>query len=166
METSTKFILFKLDDQDFGIEVNHVISIERLQTITVVPGTAKYIKGLISLRGEILPIIDLKERLSFTQKEQWDDNRILVLKTGDIQAGLIIDEASEVVDINISDIESSSSVIGDSNHNFVNGITKLNDKLIILLDLEKILNSNIGHESEEVVEHFKKGDGVEWQANK
>lgn len=163
METSTKFILFRLDDQGFGIEVNHVISIERLQKITVVPGTAKFIKGLISLRGEILPIIDLKERLSFPQREQRDDNRILILKMGDIQAGLIIDEATEVVDINSSDIECSTNVIGDSNHNFVSGLTKLNDKLIILLDLEKILNSNLGHGSKEVEEHSKKADGVEWQ---
>lgn len=154
METSKEYILFKLDEQNFGIEVNHVISIERLQTVTEVPGTENYIKGLISLRGELLPIIDLKERLLFTKREQSeDDNRILVIKMDDIQAGLIIDEATEVINIKPSEIDIAPNIIDNSKKHFIKGITKLlNDRLVILLNLEKILNSDGEYEPKEEVE--------------
>lgn len=154
MEASTKFIVFRLDEQNFGVEVNNVTSIERLQTVTEVPGTEAYIKGLISLRGEILPIIDLKERLLFTRKKSTDDdNRILVIKIDDIQAGLIIDEATEVIDINPSEIDFAPNIIQDSKKRFIKGITKINGRLVILLNLEKILHSKEENEPKEEAEH-------------
>ncbi len=140
VENAEKYMIFKLNGQFFGIEVQRATSIERMREITEIPGTEKYIKGLISLRGEIVPVIDLKERLSLPKKEISDDSRILITRIKDIQAGLMIDEAVEVCDIASSNIDSSPGLAGAFDKNFIRGVVQDHNRLIIILNLQAVLD--------------------------
>ena len=146
-----KHIVFKLNEQFFGVGVHRVISIEKLYPLTKVPGTAEFIKGIMSLRGEITPVLDLKERLAMRQKPITEDNRILIINLDDIQMGLIVDEATEVIDIDPVSIESPSNMISGVNNTYLKGIAKVDKKLLILLDLEKVTDQKENIQLQEVV---------------
>jgi len=150
MEQVMKIIVFKLNEQSFGVEVNQVVSIERLQSITEVPGTSDFIKGVIPLRGEITPVLDLKERLSMKQITAANPSLIMIIIIDDIQIGLIVDDATEVRDIDSSTIQSPSKISG-VDETFIRGIAKVEDHLLILLDLENVTDQNETLQLKEVV---------------
>lgn len=152
MEEITKFIVVKLKEQSYGVDVQQVLSIERLQKITVVPRTSEFIKGVIQIRGEMTPIIDLKERLLIGETEPTDDNRILIIHIDDVQVGLIVDVATEVIDIDTEVIEPAPRIIGGVQDTFLKGVAKLDKELLILLDIERILDLNETNEVREVIE--------------
>jgi len=152
MAEMTKYIVFKLREQSFGVNVQQVISIERLQLITQVPRTSAFIKGVTELRGETTPIIDLKERLLLDETENTDDSRILVVSVQDMQVGLIVDAATEVKDISDEDIQPAPKLVGGIRDTFLRGVAKVDDNLLILLDLEKIVDLEETNELLEVVE--------------
>ena len=147
----TKYIVFKLNEQSFGVEVQQVISIERLKSLTKVPGTSDFIKGIMPLRGEITPILDLKERLSMRQTSTTEDNLILIINIDQRLVGLIIDEATEVINIDSSSIEYPLEVIHGVNQNYICGIAKVDHRLLILLDLEKVTNQSENVQLQKVV---------------
>ncbi|WP_085991329.1 chemotaxis protein CheW [Oceanobacillus senegalensis] len=149
-ELST-YIIFKLADQSFGVEVNQVISIEHLQEITEIPRTSHFIKGITYIRDETTPILDLKERLLMKEIESTKDTRILVVHINNLQIGLIVDAASEVKDIDVAFINPAPSIIGGVDDTFVQGIAKLDEGLLTLLDLETIIDSSETKELREVV---------------
>lgn len=150
METK-KYIIFKLNGQSFGVEVQQVISIEKYQSLTMVPGTVDFIKGIMPLRGEITPVLDLKERLSMKQTDITEDHRILIIHMDEIQLGLIVDDATEVIDIDSSMIEPPTSIIRGVDQEYISGIANNDHKLLILLDLEKITNQKEIEQLEQTV---------------
>lgn len=152
MEEITKFIIVKLKEQSYGVDVKQVLSIERLQEITVVPRTSDFIKGVIQIHGEMTPIIDLKERLLIGETQPTDDNRILIIHIDDVQVGLIVDVATEVIDIDTEVIEPAPRIIGGVQDTFLKGVAKLDKELLILLDIERILDLNETNEVREVIE--------------
>lgn len=139
MEEVGKYMIFKLNEQYFGIPAVNAISIEKMQEITEVPGTEKYIRGLISFRDEIVPVFDLKERLAFTPRET-EEERILIFRIGDMQAGFIIDEAVEVRDIQLSKTDASPEMLKSLDKNFVSGVVREDERLIVLLNIGAILD--------------------------
>ncbi|WP_067727065.1 chemotaxis protein CheW [Oceanobacillus damuensis] len=151
MAEMTKFIVFRLNDQSFGVDVQQVISIERVQKITEVPRTSEFIKGVTELRGETTPIIDLKERLLITEAEPTDDSRILVVSVKDMQVGLIVDAATEVKDISGDMIQSAPKLIGGVRDTFLKGVAKIDSELLILLDLGRIVDLEETNELREVI---------------
>ena len=137
MEQGSKYILIQLKDEEYGVHVQQVRSIERLQDITKVPRTADFIKGIINLRGEVIPIIDLKERLNIGKTDNTDQTRCLIVPVHRIQVGFVVDSATDVIDIDDAEIDTVSEFIG---HKYFTGIAKLEDRLLVLLNLEQILN--------------------------
>lgn len=152
MAEMTKYIVFKLKEQSFGVNVQQVISIERLQQITEVPRTSAFIKGVTELRGETTPVIDLKERLHFDETENTDDTRILVVSVQEMQIGLIVDAATEVKDIADDAIQQAPKLVGGIRDTFLRGVAKVDENLLILLDLEKIIDLEETNELLEVAE--------------
>ncbi|GAB3068773.1 chemotaxis protein CheW [Virgibacillus ainsalahensis] len=157
MEEIKKFIVLKLKEQSYGVDVQQVLSIERMQEITKVPRTSEFIKGLIQLRGEMTPIIDLKERLRMEETKRTKDNRILIVHIDGVQVGLIVDSATEVIDIDTKVIEPAPKIIGGVHESFLNGVAKLEKDLLIILDLEQILNFDETNEVHEVMEEQEMG---------
>ncbi|MHA6250900.1 chemotaxis protein CheW [Oceanobacillus sp. CAU 1775] len=135
-----KYITFKLNDQFFGIKINFIRSIERLRTITPLPKTHNYIKGIINQRDQLTPIIDLKKRLNMAESEASEHNRFLIVQNEDIQVGLLVDAATEVIDISASVIQAAPEIISNDSESYIYGIAKLEDYLLTLIDIEQLLD--------------------------
>ncbi|MDY0406823.1 chemotaxis protein CheW [Virgibacillus sp. 179-BFC.A HS] len=150
MENIAKFIVFTLRSQSFGVNVRQVLSIERMQEITPVPKTSEFIKGIINMRGETIPIVDLKERLAIEMTEPATDNRILIVKLDDMQVGFIVDAATDVLDIDEEFIDKAPNIVGDLKDEFIHGVAKLESGLLILLDLASILDFSEANEVKKV----------------
>ncbi|WP_338781944.1 chemotaxis protein CheW [Metabacillus sp. FJAT-52054] len=136
-----KIIIFRLGEEEFGIPVELVKSIEKVQSITRVPGTASYITGVLNLRGVITPVIDLRERFELSSYEPTEFTRMIVVSIHDTEAGLIADAANDVIDIRAEQIEPSPEVAGIIKTDYISGVVKVDKRLIIMLDLEEVLHS-------------------------
>ncbi|GEN30449.1 purine-binding chemotaxis protein CheW [Cerasibacillus quisquiliarum] len=134
-----KVIVFQLGEEEYVIPVRHVGGIERLHPITRVPGTANYIKGVINLRGVVTPIIDLRTRFGMESIQYNEATRIIIVHVNEIEVGFIVDGANDVIDLPDEAIEPSPDVIGTEVYDYIRGVANLNERLLILLDLEKIL---------------------------
>ncbi len=138
-QESMKVIVFQLEDKEYAIPVSRVQGIERLMHITRVPKTPNYVKGVINLRGVVTPIIDLRERFSLPASDNQDATRIIIVSIKDTEVGFIVDSANDVVDINMKSIEPQPEVVGTVEEEFISGVARLNNRLLILLQLEKVL---------------------------
>lgn len=134
-----KYVIFKMDNEYYGITIDSVIAIEKMENITRIPNSPKHIKGLINLRGDVITLISLRNRINMKDKEINNNSRIIVVSKDDITLGLIVDSSSEVIEINPNNIDSPPSTSENQSSTYINGIGKVEDRLIILLDLSKIL---------------------------
>jgi len=140
MSSFLKVIVFQLNEKEYTIPVHQVGSIERMMPITRVPGTASFVKGVVNLRGVVTPIIDLRERLGMEDTSMAEQTRIITAKIGDLAVGLIVDGANDVLDINQELIEPSPEAMGAEDLEFIQGVVHLERRLLVLLNLEKVLS--------------------------
>lgn len=136
-----KLIVFQLVDKEYAIPVDQVRSIEKLEHITRVPRTPSYVKGVINLRGVVTPIIDLRSRFDITSSEPTESTRVIIVGLEDKEVGLIVDAANDVLDVEREMIEPSPEVVGVVEAEYIGGVVKQNKRLLILLHLDKILQS-------------------------
>jgi purine-binding chemotaxis protein CheW len=161
MEQNIKCVVIKLHNEQFGIDIHQVRSIERLQSITVIPQTPSYVKGIVNLRGNVIPVIDLCQRLSMESSSYTDQTRLVVVTVKEIDVGLIVDAANEVMDISREQIQPTPTITQDKKINFLYGIAKLENQILILLDVEKLLsNDDVIHleQLKELKENLGEGD--------
>ncbi|GBF11623.1 MAG: chemotaxis protein CheW [Tepidibacillus sp.] len=135
-----KFIVFRLGSEEYGVDVQQVKSIERMEHITRVPNTPPFVKGVINLRGVVIPIIDLRRRFSIEQKDYNESTRIIIVNVEEMEVGLIVDAANDVIDIPVQAIEPPPKVVGAVEAIYLRGVAKLANRLLILLNLDKVLN--------------------------
>lgn len=136
-----KVIVFQLGDKEYALPVSQVQGIEKTVHITRVPRTASYVKGVINLRGVVTPIIDLRERFEIPTSVQGEDSRIIIISHADMEVGLIVDAANDVMDLPKESIEPQPEVVGSLEEEFIAGVAKVDKRLLILLNLEKVLNT-------------------------
>lgn len=138
-EVENKYVIFKLDKEYYGIPIENVLSIEKMGKTTRIPNAPDYIKGVINLRGEVIPVINLRGKLGMELEHFSKNSRIIVVTANEIVAGLIVDSSSEVLEIDKESIDKPP--INERNEfiDYISGIGKIPDRLIILLDLIKIL---------------------------
>ena len=130
---------FSLDREEYGIEVRLVQEIRRVAEITVVPRAPEFIRGVINLRGRILPVVDLKKKLGLGEVGIDKESRIVVVRLKERLLGLLVDGASQVLKVPVSRIEPPPEEVVDKGGDAVRGVAKLEARLVILLDLEKVL---------------------------
>lgn len=135
-----KVIIFRLNQEEYGIEIDQVRSIERVSHVTRIPNTSDFIKGVINLRGIVTPIVDLRTRFGIEPIDNTDNTRVIIINVKDIEIGLIVDAANEVIEIEENRIEPAPKVIGDVEAEFIRGVIKVENRLLILLHLQKVLN--------------------------
>jgi len=140
MEKELQVVGFRIGEETFGVRIGSVREIVRVPEITSVPNAQDTIEGVINLRGKIIPVIDLRKRFGQADIQSDKKNRILVVELGGKLVGLIVNSASEVLKIPPSDIESPGSVFADGESSYVTGVGKLKGRLIILLDISKLLH--------------------------
>ncbi|OEH84623.1 chemotaxis protein CheW [Desulfuribacillus stibiiarsenatis] len=134
-----KVIIFRLKNEEYGVEIDQVRSIERLSHITRIPNTADFVKGVINLRGIVTPIIDLRKRFHIDHVEDNDQTRVIIISVKDVEIGLIVDAANEVIEIQESKIEPPPKVIDSVEAEYIRGVIKVENRLLILLHLHKVL---------------------------
>ncbi len=138
-ETQVQVVAFKLRKEEYGFNILNVKEIKGLTDITRVPFASDFIKGVINLRGSVLPVIDLKKRLGLQDMEYTDDTRIVVVREDDLEVGMIVDEVTGVITLNGENIDAAKSV-DNENSRFITGVGKVaEERLIILLNLEAII---------------------------
>ena len=141
--SNTQVVVFKLNNEYYGIDILKVREIGPYIESTKIPNTPEYIEGIINFRGDIIPIINLWKTFMLEDNEGTKGTRIIIVNEGEKQLGIIVDEASEVIYINNEDIESPSDMIAGKNKRLVYGIGKVKDRMIVLLDLSELINDNI-----------------------
>lgn len=134
-----KVIVFQLMDKEYAISVDVVQGIEKMLSISRVPKTPSYVKGVLNLRGAVTPIVDLRERFGLEVKEMDDSTRIIIVTLEDYDVGLIVDAANDVLDIPVESIESQPEVVGSIEVDFISGVAKVEKRLLVMLNLDKVL---------------------------
>lgn len=133
-----EYVIFRLADESYGIDIDNVENIEKHTEITRVPYTKSYIKGIINLRGNIIPVIDVRNRFGLESKDQDKDSRIMIVLYKEIKVGLLVDASSEVLQIHDDAIEPAPKVIG-TDDDYVSSIAKHNGRIIMVVDLDTLL---------------------------
>jgi purine-binding chemotaxis protein CheW len=139
MDKELQVVGFRIGRETFGLPIAMVREIVRVPEITSVPNAPDYIEGVINLRGRIIPIVDLRKRFGQKSFEPNKKNRIIVVELGTRAFGLIVNSASEVLRIPPSEIEEPHNVFQEGELDYVTGVGKLNGRLVILLDVNRIL---------------------------
>jgi len=146
MGEEKQFVAFMLGNEEYAVEILAVQEIIRWSKITRVPKAPNYVKGVINLRGTVIPVIDSHIRFNLLEQVVTDTTRVIVFKNEDTVIGLTVDLVTEVLSLNLDNIENPQTTRGVENQ-FINGIGKVNERLLIILDLTKVLqigNSILG----------------------
>lgn len=137
-----KYITFKLEGEDYAIEIAYVNEIIGIQEINILPDMPDFVKGIINLRGFIIPIVDLRKRFRLPQIDYSSRACIIVVDFNEIKIGLIVDEVSEVLNIPESDIEATPKSAKILSNRFIKAIGKINNNVKIILNIENILTED------------------------
>jgi len=134
-----QLVSFKIGDEEFGVDILNVQEINKMVQITKVPNSPGYVEGVINLRGRVIPIIDLRTRLKLPKIEHNKDTRIIVVEIVGKTIGFIVDSVQEVLRVPMSITEAPPEMVTGIDSDFIRSVGKLDDRLLILIDLEKVL---------------------------
>jgi purine-binding chemotaxis protein CheW len=140
VKTEKQLVVFNLGEEVYAIDINMVREIIQMQTITRVPGTPHSVEGVINLRGAVIPIVDLRKKFHLNKVSKDKDTRIVVVSCKGQDVGVIVDSVAEVLRISVDSIEPSSSVFNEDHLEHLQGIVKLENRLVILLDMDQVLS--------------------------
>ncbi|CAH2712921.1 MULTISPECIES: chemotaxis protein CheW [Neobacillus] len=133
-----KALIFKVGQEEYGVHIKQVVSIERMQAITPYPNRPAHVIGVTTIRDEVIPVVDVRTALIRETIKPTDDMRIIIVQTDDNAIGLVVDAATDVLDIAPDTIQ-HSNLMEEKDVSYLLGISKLDQRLIILLDIEKLL---------------------------
>jgi len=139
METNQEYVLFKLDNETYGIKIDFVENIEKLKVITRVPFGDEHIEGVINLRGNIIPVVNLRNKLKLELIPYTEDTRIVIINYKESKLGLLVDSSSEVIELLSTSIEKAPIMKGNNKNDFITQVGKKDENILLLLDIEKVL---------------------------
>jgi purine-binding chemotaxis protein CheW len=134
-----QLVSFMLDDVEYGVDILSVHEILRFPEMTRLPNTPPFIKGVINLRGNVIPVVDMRIRFGFPEGDVTDLTRIIVVETGGKQVGILVDNVYQVVRLPVASIDPPSDLITGISEDFISGIGRLRDRLIVLLNMTQII---------------------------
>lgn len=137
----TQFVVFRLGAEKYGIDILNVAGITEFEKFSKVPTAPSFVEGVMNLRGDVIPIINLKKKFNIKSTAQEDDDaRIILIRMKDSTIGFLVDDANQVVKIDSTDIEDTPTILKSDDRRFLKGVGKLDGELYILLDMENILS--------------------------
>jgi len=151
--TEYQLVVFTIGQEEFGVDISQVREIVRVVQITYLPKAPVFIEGVVNLRGQVLAVIDLSKRLGVSSRERGENTRIIVVEVGENTVGMIVDSVSEVLRMSAEFVEEVPSLVEtEIPEHYIRGVGKLKDRLLVLLDLNKILTPT---EFQQVEKHIK-----------
>lgn len=142
-ENTVKYVTFFLGNEEYALPIFEVQEINRVLDITRVPNSPRFVKGVVNLRGRIIPVIELKNRLNLGEAEIGKDGRIVIAECGPKLLGLMVDRVSQVLNLSPEKIEATPSEAVSMDANYIRGLGILDDRMIIILDLEKVVGKEV-----------------------
>ncbi|MEA2721783.1 MAG: purine-binding chemotaxis protein CheW [Candidatus Eremiobacteraeota bacterium] len=142
MSETIQVVSFKLASEEYGVDIAQVQEINRMVAVTHVPRAPQFMEGVINLRGQLIPIIDLRARFGMPRAEHTKNTRIVVTEIGTKRVGMVVDSVSEVLRLAVDQIEPAPEMITGVDTEYIRGVGKIEDRLIILLDLAKIITGS------------------------
>lgn len=133
-------VTFKIGEEEFGVDILSVETIIRMMEITKIPKAPGFVEGVINLRGMIIPIIDFRKRFNMQSRDEGKDTRIIVTNVNNKQMGFIVDSVSEVIRLPVSAIEPPPPIVSGIEAEYIDGVGKLDDRLLILINIEKLFS--------------------------
>ena len=133
-------VIFRVGNEQYGVDIASVESIIKMQAITAVPHAPMFVEGVTNLRGIILPVIDLRNRFGLPRIDTTKDSRIIVISLDGTKLGMVVDAVSEVLSIPDGTVEPPSPLVSTLDTAFISGIAKLDGRLVILINLEKVFS--------------------------
>ena len=137
-----QWVTFRLENETYGINVMQVREVLRYSEIAPVPGAPSYVIGIINLRGNVVTVVDTRERFGLSSTDITDNTRIVILETDNQVVGILVDAVSEVVYLRQSEIESAPNVGNDENARYIQGVSHKNDELLILIEIKNLLTES------------------------
>jgi len=138
-EETLKVVSFKIGEEHFAFDIVMVREINRMLDITRVPKAKNFVDGVINLRGRVIPVLNMRKRIGLNHKDYDNDTKIIVIEKGKKTIGFIVDSVSEVLKIPKSTIEPPPSIMGEMDTEYISGVGKLKERLIALIDLDKLI---------------------------
>ncbi len=148
-----QLVTFTLGSEEYAVDILKVQEINRMKEITRVPNAPHYVEGVINLRGKVIPVVSLRKKFGLPEEEETSKQRIMIMDIQGITMGLIVDSVSEVLRISTDIVEPPPPMTYSVTSEFISGIAKLEDRLIILLDMDRLIGKE---ESEGMVEAAEK----------
>ena len=146
----SEYLTFRLGDEDYGVDILRVQEIRGWETVTRIPNSPAYVKGVLNLRGSIVPIFDMRQRLEMEIKDYSKDTVVIVLRvkgiTSERNIGVVVDEVSDVLNAQQSSIRSAPQFGGDVPTEYISGLADVEKKMVMLLDVDKLLNQDTENE--------------------
>lgn len=133
-----QLVVFKLNKEEYGVEIMQVQEISPYQDATKVPNAPTFVDGIINLRGEVIPVINLKRQFNIAETEITEETRLIVVNSGSRRIGFVVDDASEVVTMADENIEDVPPMIVGDNKKYLKGIGKIENRILIILDLRQL----------------------------
>ena len=140
-----QLVVFDLANEVYGINIGTVREIIRMQPVTYVPDAPNFVEGVINLRGRVIPVVDLRKRFGLPVTEATVDSRVLVVDIGGNDIGVIVDAVTEVQRVPESAIEPTAALVTTEDSYYIEGIAKVGEQLLILLDLDRALAADLSH---------------------
>lgn len=147
-----QYVIFKLENEEYGVDIMHVQEISEYIKCTDVPNSPDFIEGIVNYRGNIVPVINLHNKFNINPITITEDTRIIIYGLDGKQVGFLVDDASQVLTISDNNIENPPSIITGSEHKFISGIGKVENNMVIILNLENILNDDEKKQLEQIKE--------------
>jgi purine-binding chemotaxis protein CheW len=138
----SQYLTFTLGEEEYGVEILKVQEIKGYSAITPIPNTPAYVKGVVNLRGTIIPIVDLRAKLAMSEASYNQFTVIIVVRVGPKTVGVVVDAVSDVLDIPVKDIQATPDFGAQVDARFISGLAKAGEKLVVLLDIEKVLGGD------------------------
>lgn len=154
-----QLVTFNLDDVDYGVDILLVHEILRIPQITRLPNTPKFIKGVINLRGNVIPVVDIRARFGFQAAKLTDLSRIIVIEAETKQIGLLVDNVASVIRLKDSNVDPPSVFIEGISEEFITGVGRLKDRLVIILNLMNVLYTDEEISEKKTLAALKKSTG-------
>lgn len=136
---STKQVVFHLDNEEYGVDIMKVNVIEKYQEIVKVPNSPEYVEGIINLRGEILPIFNLRKKFGLKEKLIDENTKIIVVFLGQMKVGFIVDSVSQIINIDDTQTEAAPRIVTGVSRRYIQSVAKVDERMIVLLDVDLML---------------------------